>query len=124
MASSFDESPFFHEIVEEGYHVFSLTNAKTPGYYPNQFPDYPGVKLSSLLVGDQITVRVFFLVGSGENVRADGGYIDLEVEVVETDHIIGRILTKLPKHFALETGTSLEIREDEILHKIKSTQVH
>jgi hypothetical protein len=28
------DSPFFEDIVEEGYHVFSLKNAKVPDYYP------------------------------------------------------------------------------------------
>lgn len=124
MASNFEASPFFDEIMEEGYHIFSLTNAKIPGYYPNQFPDYPGVNLSSLTVGDRITIRAFLRVESGEHVQVDGGYIDLEVELIESDHIFGVILTELPKHFALETGSSLEIREDEILYKLQPEQVH
>ena len=40
------DAPFFEDIVEEGYHVFSLKNAKVPDYYPNEFSDYPGVLLS------------------------------------------------------------------------------
>ena len=81
--SNSGQSQFFEDIVEDGYHVFSLKNAKTPGFYPNEFPDYPGVRLSDLKPDDIITIRVFFRVGLGKNVRADGGYIDLKVEHVE-----------------------------------------
>jgi hypothetical protein len=47
--------------------------------------------------------------------------IDLEVELIETDHIFGVIVTVLPSHFPLETGSSLEITEDEILYKVEET---
>ncbi len=123
MASTDNDSPFFADVMEEGYHIFSLNHAKTPGFYPNQFPEYPGVKLSSLIIGDRITIRAFFRVDSGEDLQIDGGYIDLEVEHIEPDHVFGVILTELPSHFALETGSSLEIREDEILYKVEQ-QVH
>ena len=53
--------------------------------------------------------------------KVDGGYIDLEVESIESDHVIGIILTELPKQFPLEKGSSLEIREDEILYKMETT---
>ena len=75
-----DNFPFFKEILEMGYHVFSMENAKLPGFYPNTFPDYPGVDYRQLRVGDVITIRVFFRIGAGRDVRADGGYMDLEVE--------------------------------------------
>ena len=114
---------FYDDIKADGYHVFSRTSAKIKGFYPNQFPDYPGAKLTDLSVGDQITVRVFFPVGSGKPPRVDGGYVDLEIEHVDTDHVFGVIQTQLPKEFALSAGDSLEIREDEILYKNKS-QVH
>ena len=29
-----DNFPFFKEILEMGYHVFSMENAKLPGFYP------------------------------------------------------------------------------------------
>jgi len=114
---------FYDDIKADGDHVFSRTSAKIKGFYPNQFPDYPGAKLTDLSVGDQITVRVFFPVGSGKPPRVDGGYVDLEIEHVDTDHVFGVIQTQLPKEFALSAGDSLEIREDEILYKNKS-QVH
>lgn len=117
-----ENSPFFNDIVEEGYHIFSLKNARIPDYYPNEFPDYPGVSLKNLKVGDEITVRVFFRVGAGENVRADGGYLDLEVEHIENDHIFAVILTELPEEFSLGTGDSIELYEEEILRKSEVTE--
>lgn len=121
MARNVHDPEFFDDIIEDGYHIFSLNLAKAPGFYPNQFPEYPGVKLGALVIGDRITIRAFFRVGSGEPLRVDGGYIDLEVELIESDHVFGVIVTELPSHFPLETGGSLEIREDEILYKVEST---
>ena len=117
-----DNDPFFKEIIEEGYHIFNLENAKIPNYYPNDFPDYPGVILRELKIGDVVTVRVFFKVGSGKNVRADGGYLDLEIEHIEDDSVFGVIITELPKGFALQKGTSLELFKDEILYKAGMTE--
>ena len=115
-------SPFFDELVEDGYHVFSLKNAKIADYYPNKFPDYPGVSIKDLKVGDQITIRVFFRVGSGEEIQADGGYLDLEVEFIEDNSVTAVIITQLPEEFALETGSSIEIFEEEILYKNEPTE--
>jgi len=112
-----DGLDFYSDIAEDGYHIFSLNSAKIPGFYPNQFPDYPGAKLKQLKVGDNITIRAFFSIGTGDPIRVDGGYIDLEVEHVESDHVFGVIQTQLPEKFALSTGDSIEIREDEILYK-------
>ena len=116
-----DQSPFFKDIVEEGYHIFSLKNAKKPDFYPNEFPDYPGVNIKDLKVGDKITVRVFFRVGTGEEFRVDGGYIDLEVEDIFFDGVNAVILTELPKEFSLGTGDSIDVFEEEILYKNKVT---
>ena len=121
MPISANDSPVFKDVIENGYHIFSLNQVKTPGFYPNKFPDYPGVKLNSLVVGDRITVRAFFRIGSGDPLRIDSGLIDLEVELIEADHIFGVIITELPSHFPLETGSSLEIWEDEILYKVGVT---
>ena len=117
-----DSFPFFKEILENGYHVFSMENAKLPDYYPNKFPDYPGVNLQHLSVGDVFTIRVFFRIGFGENVRADGGYLDLEVEHFEDDTVFGVIVTQLPKEFPLQAEDSLEIYPDEILYKAQMTE--
>lgn len=117
-----DNDPFFKEIIEEGYHIFNLENAINQNYYPNDFPDYPGVNLSDLKISDVVTVRVFFKVGSGKNVRADGGYLDLEIEHIEDDSVFGVIMTELPKGFALQKGTSLELFKDEILYKAGMTE--
>lgn len=117
-----DSFPFFKEILENGYHVFSMENAKVPDYYPNKFPDYPGVDLQHLHIGDVVTIRVFFRIGSGKNVRADGGSLDLEVEHIEGETVFGVILTQLPKEFSLEAGDSLEIYPDEILYKAQITE--
>jgi len=112
---------FYSDIAEDGYHIFSLNKAKTPGFYPNQFPDYPGVKLNQLRVGDDITIRAFFPTGTGEPIQVDGGYIDLEIEHIESDHVFAVIQTQLPEEFALSTGDTIEIREDEILYKKRIT---
>lgn len=117
-----DQAPFFNDIVEDGYHIFSLKNAKIANYYPNEFPDYPGVSLKDLKVDDVITVRVFFKVGSGENIRVDGGYIDLRIEHIEDDAVLAVILTDLPKEFSLGTGSSIEVYEEEILYKAEVTE--
>ncbi len=114
--------PLFNDIFEDGYHIFNLENAKILNYYPNKFPDYPGVNLKDLNVGDIITIRAFFEVGSGENIRADGGYLDLEVEFIDGETVWGVILTKLPKEFPLETGSSIEVFKDEILYKAETTE--
>lgn len=120
--SNHPEPAFLNDIEEEGYHIYNLENAKTPGFYPKELPNYPGVPLKDLTVGDVITVRVFFGIGSGEDMRIEGGYIDLEIEEIEDDNILGNILTQLPDHFALETGSTLEIFESEILMKVDQTE--
>ena len=117
-----DMFPFFREILEHGYHVFSLEHAKLPDYYPNSFPDYPGVDLQNLRVGEVITIRVFFRIGGGHNVSTDGGYLDLEVELVDGETIFGVILTHLPKELPLQAGDSLELYPDEILYKAQMTE--
>ena len=114
--------PFFKDILEDGYHIFSLENARIADYYPNKFPDYPGVDLKNLYVGDVITIRVFFKIGAGKNIRADGGYLDLEVEHIEDDFVFGVILTKLPKEFPLQAGDSIEVFQEEILYKAEMTE--
>ncbi len=108
---------FYNEIMEDKYHILSLKNAKTPGFYPNQFPDYPGVKIRQLKVGDLITIRAFFPIGTGTPAQVDSGLIDLEVEHVETDHLFAVIRTQLPDEFVLSKGESIELWEDEILYK-------
>ena len=75
-----------------------------------------------LKIGDVVTVRAFFKVGSGNNIRADGGYLDLEIEHIEDDSVFGVIMTELPKGFALQKGTSLELFKDEILYKAEMTE--
>lgn len=117
-----DSFPFFKEILGNGYHVFSMENAKVPDYYPNKFPDYPGVYLQHLHVDDVISIRVFFRIGAGENVRADGGYLDLEVELIEGETVFRVIQTQLAKVFPLQAGDSLEIKPDEILYKAQVTE--
>ena len=114
---SSNEPPFFSDIREEGYHVYSLDNAKKPGFYPPELPDYSGVPLSDLKEDDIITIRVFFRIGSIKDMRVDGGHIDLRVEFVDEDKVTAAITTQLPKEFALKTGDSIEVFEDEILYK-------
>jgi len=115
-----DMFPFFREILEHGYHVFNLEHAKLPDCSPNSFPDYPGIDLQNLRVGEVIFIRGFFRVGAGATLRADGGLLDLEVEHIEEDTVFGVILTELPKEFPLQAGDSLEAYLDEILYKAES----
>ena len=114
------KSEVLYEIEEDGYHIFSFKNAKIPGYYPNKFPGYPGVSISDLKIGDTITIRVFFKIGTGNNIHVDSGYIDLDVEFIDGDVILAGINTLLPDKFPLKTGGSLEIFEDEILYMADS----
>jgi hypothetical protein len=115
------DSPFYEDIITEGYHVYSLKNAKIPNYYPDDFLDDKGISIKDLKVGDTITVRVFFRVDDGEDISADGGYMDLEVEDIFYDGVTAVILTELPEEFPLETGDSVEVFEEEILYRNKVT---
>lgn len=114
--------PFFKEILEIGYHVYSKENVKLPGYYPNTYPDYPGVDFQQLRVGDVITIRVFFRIDAGRHAPADGGYLDLEVESIEGETVFGVILTELSREFPLQKDDSLELYPDEILYKTQRTE--
>jgi hypothetical protein len=114
---SANEPPFFSDIKKEGYHIYSLKNAKKPNFYAPELPNYAGVSLKDLKEDDIITIRVFFSIGKGENMRVDGGHIDLQVELVEKDSVSAVITTQLPEEFALSTGDSIEVFEEEILYK-------
>jgi hypothetical protein len=114
------EPAFLDDIKEDGYHVYSLKNAKIPDFYPPELPNYQGVSINSLEIGDVITIRIFFGIGKGKNMHIDGGVIDLQVEEVHTDSVMANILTVLPEKFPLSTGGSIEIFEDEILYKADS----
>lgn len=116
-----NEPAFLKDIEEDGYHVYSLKNAKTPGYYPPELPEYPGVNIKDIQVDDVITIRVFFGIGKGKKMRIDGGHINLKVEHIDGDTVLAEILTELPGEFPLKAGGSLEIFEDEILYKAEVT---
>lgn len=49
--------------------------------------------------------------------RVDGGHIDLRVEFVDKDSVMGAIITELPGEFVLSTGEFIEIFQEEILYK-------
>ena len=49
--------------------------------------------------------------------RVDGGHIDLRVEFVDEDRIMGAIMTELPDQLTLSTGDSIEVFPEEILYK-------
>jgi len=68
------EPPFFSDIREDGYHIYSFENSKTLNFYPPELPDYPGVALKDLKEDDIIIIRVFFGIGKGKNMRVDGAY--------------------------------------------------
>ncbi len=111
------DSPFYDDIITEGYHIFSLKNAKIPNYYPDQFLHGQGTGIKDLKIGDTIKVRVFFRVDDGKDISADGGYMDLEVEEIFHDIVTAVILTELPAEFPLDIGDSIEVFEEEILYK-------
>ena len=113
------EPPFFSDIRKDGYHIYSLENAKKPNFYPPELPDYPGVA-QDLKEGDVITIRVFFRIGKGKNMRVDGGHIDLCVELVEKESVMAAITTQLPKEFALHKGETIEVFPEEILYKAQA----
>ncbi len=115
-----NEPPFFSDIKEDGYHVYSLKNAKKPNFYPPELPDYPGVPLKDLKEDDIITIRVFFGIGKGKDMRVDGGHIDLRVELIEEDVVMGLIITELPDQFALSKGDSIDVFQEEILYKAET----
>lgn len=117
LKKSSNEPPFFKDVRKDGYHVYSLKNAKTPNFYPPELPDYPGVALKALKEDDIITIRVFFGIGKGDKMRVDGGHIDLRVEFVDENSVMAVIITQLPEHFPWKTGESIEVFEEEILYK-------
>ena len=51
--------------------------------------------------------------------RVESGYIDLQVEFVGEDRVLANILTDLPEEFALKTGESIEVFQEEILYKVE-----
>jgi len=112
-----DQSPFFKDIKEDRYHIFSLKNAKIPNYYTDEIPnDETGVEITDLKVGDTITVRVFFRIEDiGEEIQAEGGYMDLLVEGITDRAVSGVIFTQLPEVFVLGTGDTIEVFEEQIL---------
>ena len=112
-----NEPAFLNDIKEDGYHVYSLKNAKIPGYYPPELPEYPGVNINDLKVDDVVTIRVFFGIGKGKKMRIDGGDIDVKIEYIDDGEILAVIMTTLPKEFSLETGSSIEIYKEEMLYK-------
>ncbi len=116
------EPPFFKDVRANGYHIYSLTNAKKLNYYAPELPDYSGVLLNDLREGDTLTIRVFFGVGKGKKMRVDGGYLDLKVEHIEDDSVSAVIVTQLPKEFALSTGDSIEVFQEEILYKVEEKE--
>jgi hypothetical protein len=111
------EPPFFKDIEKDGYHIYNLNNAKTPGYYPPELPHYPGVNRDDLRVDDVVIIRVFFGIGTGKHMRIDGGLLCLKIELVEKDEILGAVLTQLPKEFSIQTGSTIELYLEEILYK-------
>lgn len=117
-----NEPAFLSDIKEDGYHIYSLNNAKIPGYYPPELPEYPGVNIKDLKTDDVITIRVFFGIGTGKNMRIDGGHIDVKIEHIDDGEIFAVVMTKLPKGFSLETGSSIEIYEEEMLYKAEVTE--
>lgn len=112
-----EELPFLSDIRRDGYHIYSLENAQTPNFYPDELPAYPGVSINDLKEGDIITIRIYFGVGSGKDMQVDSGYVDLRVEYVEVGKVLTVIVSELPEEYALSLGDPLEVFEEEILCK-------
>ena len=110
------EPPFFSDIREDGYHIYNIMNARKLDFYPSELPEYPGVGLKNLREDDIITIRAFFGSGAGKNMRVDGGYVDLKVELVDENKVLAVITTELPNEFALNKGESIEVFQEEILY--------
>ncbi len=110
---------FNADLEENGYHIFSKIKSKKKGFYPDKFPKYDDIDISNLNEGDVVIIRIFFLISTSPVLRADGGYVDVEVESIENDIIWGNILTKLPDSFPLAKDTTIELNIDEILKIVK-----
>ena len=80
------------------------------------------MNLKDLKIDDVITIRVFFGIGKGQNVRIDGGEIDLQIEHIDEESVMANILTILPETFPLCAGETIEVYEEEILYKTTSTE--
>lgn len=109
------EPLYYTEIRQEGYHIYNLDNAEIPNYYPDLPQDYPGVYLKELTVGDIITIRVYFGIGSGEEMEVDSGYVDLQVNEIEIDKVVATIVSELPEEYTLSLGDTIDLYEEEIL---------
>ena len=90
-----DHKEFFHDLAENGMHIFSRKHAKHPGFYPNAFPSLPDLDISEIKENDRITIRAFFPTNKTAMPQIDSGYIDLEVESVDhaAKKVFGNILT-------------------------------
>jgi len=64
--SNHNNFPLFNNIFKDGRHIFNHENAKIPDYSPHKFPDFPGVNLRELNVGDVITIRAFLKLVLGK----------------------------------------------------------
>ncbi|MCP3941669.1 MAG: hypothetical protein GY710_09345 [Desulfobacteraceae bacterium] len=112
------EPAFFPDIREDGYHIYSIENAKIPSFYPSDIPNYPGVVFKDIREDDIITIRIFFDVKKDNNIRIESGYIDLELEFVDDKKVMAVITTVLPEEFALNQGNSIEVFQEEILYRV------
>ncbi len=113
-----DQSPFFKDMVEDEFHIFSLKNTKKPDFYPKELPEYPGVKIKDLKKDDRVAIRIFFLSGTDDNLQTESELVEMEVVVVEDDDVVVEVMTELPDEAPLEKYDSLELYEEDILYKI------
>ena len=109
----------FDDIKEKGYVVFSNKKKDLPNYYTTVFNDYPGVSLKNLNTHDLFTIKVYVTHGKWFSIpRIIDGYIDLTVESISEDGVVGKIITELPEDFPFKTGSSMEVLEEEILYYV------
>lgn len=109
----------FRDIKERGYVVFSNKKKDLPNYYTTIFNNYPGVSIKNLNIHDLFTVKVYVAHGVKYSLlNIIDGYIDLTVESITEDGVVGKIITELPEDFPLKTGSSMEVLEEEILYYV------
>ncbi len=116
--------PEFHrDLKEDRYHIFSITKAKRRNFYPNPIPRHKSTHPARIKIGDVITIRAFFALGTNAIEAIESGLIQLEVEFVDKPkkQFFANILTLLPEEFVLAQGTTLELIADEILAVQKKT---
>ena len=70
-----DHQEFFHDVAEDGFHIFSRQQAKVRDYHPNAFPAYPEFDISDIKERDRITIRAFISTSKTAKPTVESGHI-------------------------------------------------